>query len=268
MEYQGSTALITGASSGIGAAFADALAARGTDLVLVARSTDQLEAVAATARERHGVRAEVITADLTAPDAAGALRAEVDRRGLSVDILVNNAGFGSAGPFQSVTADRSRREVALDVAAVVDLSHAFLPDMTERRRGGVINLSSTAAFQPAPNFAVYAAAKSFVLSFSQALWAECRPHGVEVLAVCPGPVETNFFDVLGTEQVKVGQILGPEQVVRTALRAFDRGRAVVIPGARNAVLPVLQRFVPRRLVLSTATRMLKGVTAETVDANA
>lgn len=260
MDYRGSTALVTGASSGIGTALAEALAARGADVVLVARSTDTLDAIAADLRRRHGVRAEVVTADLTEPDAAERIRAEVDRRGLAVDILVNNAGFGSAGTFHRVPAERSRREVALDVTAVVDLTHQFLPDMADRRRGAVLNVASTAAYQPVPNMAVYGASKAFVLSFSEALWVEYRRLGVRVAAVCPGPVNTAFFDQLGTDRAQVGQLRTPAQVAVAALRALDRGRPRVTPGLVNAAVPMLSRLLPRRVLLGVTARLLAEAT--------
>jgi short-subunit dehydrogenase len=201
VEYRGKTALVTGASSGIGTAFAEALAGRGCDLVLVARSAGALAVLAQRLRSEHGVRVETLAQDLTAPGAAQAVQQETDRLGLGVNILVNNAGFGSVGRFDTIAAQRSAREVALDVAAVVELAHAFLPGMVARGEGAVVNVASTAAFQPVPYMSVYGASKAFVLSFSQALWAEYRSLGVRVLALCPGPVDTNFFAVAGTREV-------------------------------------------------------------------
>lgn len=255
MDYR-TTALVTGASSGIGTAFAAALAARGSDLVLVARSGDTLRGIADDLTVRHGVRVDVIAQDLTEPGAAEAVRAGTDRLGRRVGILVNNAGFGSGGRFDRIPAERSHREVALDVSAVVDLTSAYLPAMTAAGAGAVLNVASTAAFQPAPGMAVYAASKSFVLSFSEALWAEQRRHGVRVLAVCAGPVRTGFAEAMGVPPVGAGQYRTPEQVVRSALRALDRGRAAVTPGLANAALYPLTRLVPRRLVLAVADRMV------------
>jgi short-subunit dehydrogenase len=258
IELHGSVALVTGASSGIGAAFAAELAGRGADLVLVARSADQLEALAERLRAAHQVRAEVITADLSQPDAAAQVRAEVERRGLQVDLLVNNAGFGSTGPFDKLSPERSRREVSVDVTAVVDMTHAFLPGMVARRKGGIINVASIAAFQPTPYMAVYAAAKAFVLSFSEALWAEQEANGVQVTAVCPGPVRTRFAEALGTPQPEAGKVLSAEEVAREGLRAFERGRFAVTPGLGNKLLHMVQ-WLPRRLVLVGGRRFLAKV---------
>jgi short-subunit dehydrogenase len=268
MNYQSKSALVTGGSSGIGKAFAEALAARGSDIVLVARSAGAVAELADRLRERHGVRAEVIAQDLTEPGATRAVRDATDRLGLSVDILVNNAGFGSAGRFHTIGAQRSAREVALDVAAVVELTHAYLPAMVARGEGAVVNVASTAAFQPVPHMAVYGASKAFVLSFSQALWAEYRSLGLRVLAVCPGPVETNFFTIVGRdvgERAAVGRPKTPEAVVRAALRALDRGRFQVTPGLPNAALPVLNRLLPRRLLLLITDHLYRGVQGEASD---
>jgi short-subunit dehydrogenase len=233
MDYRGKTALVTGASSGLGVAFAEALAARGADLVLVARSTDALVALADRLRAAHGVRAEVISQDLTAPDAAAAVRTETDRLGLAIDLLVNNAGFGSAGRFDEMPAERSQREIALNVGAVVGLTHAYLPDMAARRSGGILNVASISAYQPTPYMSVYGAAKAFTLSFSEALWQEYRGLGVDVVALTPGPVKTNFFDVVGSHAAMVGRPLSPEEVVAAALRGLERRRRTVAPGRQN-----------------------------------
>jgi short-subunit dehydrogenase len=263
VEYRGKTALVTGASSGIGTAFAEALAGRGCDLVLVARSAGALAVLAQRLRSEHGVRVETLAQDLTAPGAAQAVQQETDRLGLGVNILVNNAGFGSVGRFDTIAAQRSAREVALDVAAVVELAHAFLPSMAGRGEGAVVNVASTAAFQPVPYMSVYGASKAFVFSFSQALWAEYRSLGVRVLALCPGPVDTNFFAVAGTREVgkraAVGRPKTPEAVVRAALRALDRNRFMVTPGLANAALPALNRLLPRHLLLAVAERLYRDV---------
>jgi short-subunit dehydrogenase len=264
MEYRGRTALVTGASSGIGARFAEALAGRGADLVLVARSADVLERSAARLAAAHGVRVVAIPADLTVPGAGAEVVARATELApgatvniATVNILVNNAGLGSAGRLHEVAAERSRREVALDVAAVVDLTRACLPHMVARGTGAIVNVASIAAFQPAPYMAVYAASKAFVLSFSQALTAEYRPLGVHVLAVNPGPVRTRFTEVVGTRQVMVGRAWEPRAVVDAALRALDRNRSTVTPGRRNAAVPYLARLLPRPVTLAIAERMLR-----------
>jgi hypothetical protein len=267
MLYRGKTALITGASSGIGAAFAEALAARGCDIVLVARSSGALTTLADRLKSRHGVQTTVITQDLAAPMAAETVREATDWLGLRVDILVNSAGFGSAGEFHTIADGRVVHEVAVDVVALVELTHAYLPDMVARRDGAVVNVASTAAFQPLPYLAVYGASKAFVLSFSQALWAEYRARGVRVLAVCPGPVKTNFLTAMGSAEAGRRSGLGrpstPQAVVDAALRALDRGRFTVTPGLANAALPVLGRLLPRRLQLAVAERLYRGVHGDT-----
>jgi len=256
-QYQGKTALITGASGGIGTAFARALTARGANVILVARSEGRLRALADELARDHGVRAEAIAVDLTREDAARELRAAVDARGLAVDLLINNAGFGTYGPFETLAAERAGAEVALNVAAVVDLTHLFLPAMLAQGDGAVINVASTSAFQPLPYMAVYGATKAFVLSFSEALWAECRGRGVRVLALCPGPTATEFFDVVGTDDGVVGQRRTAAQVVTTALRALERGRPSVVDGWANYLLAQTPRLAPRGLVARLAERVTR-----------
>jgi uncharacterized protein len=248
------TALVTGASSGIGAAFARALAARGAHLVLVARSADKLQALAAELAGRHGIRALALPADLARPGAGAALGQELSRRGVTVDVLVNNAGFATWGPFETASPEREREEVQLNVAAVVDLCHAFYPGMLARGRGAVVNVASTAAFQGVPGMAVYAATKAFVLSFSEALWHEGRGRGVAVTALCPGATDTAFFDVAGVEGAMLNRAR-PEPVVEAALAALSRGRSLVVPGAGNALLAAVSRLSPR----SVATRAAAAV---------
>jgi short-subunit dehydrogenase len=253
--YVGHRGLITGASSGIGEAFARALAARGMHLVLVARSEARLQALADELARQHPIGVDVIAADLSQAGAAQRVRSEVGRRGLDVDLLVNNAGFGTHGAFATLDAERDRREIMVDVVAVVDIAHAFVPAMLERGGGAVINVASTGAFQPLPSMAVYGASKAFVLSFSQALAEEVRGRGVRVLALCPGPTETPFFDDPG-EGAGVGFRRRPDQVVATGLRALQAGRTVVVDGAVNTLLAEASRLLPRRLTTRIAGRAL------------
>ncbi|GAB1644901.1 SDR family NAD(P)-dependent oxidoreductase [Krasilnikovia sp. MM14-A1259] len=261
MNWAGQTVMITGASSGIGAGFATALAARGADLVLVARSEDVLTHTARRLRAAYGIRAEVVVQDLTAPGAADIVRAATDQRGLTVDALINNAGFASAGRLHEVPAERVSTEVALDVSALVDLTTAYLPGMVARRRGAIVNVASIAAFQPTPYMAVYGASKAFVLSFSQALRQENRGTGVRVTAVCPGPVDTGFFGVVGTSEARVGRTRPVTYVVARALRAVERNRPVVTPGPENAWVPLASRLMPRRLVAAVTAHSLRGAAA-------
>ncbi|MBT2407891.1 MULTISPECIES: SDR family oxidoreductase [unclassified Streptomyces] len=254
------TALITGASSGIGAEFAAQLAARGHDLVLVARSADRLAALADRLGEAHGVNAHVLVQDLAEPNAAHHIGAELADRGLTVDMLVNNAGFGTCGRFEDIDGQRDHDQLMVNIVSLVDLTHELLPGMLARGRGSVINVASTAAFQPTPYFAVYGASKTFVLNFSLALRQEYRRRGIRVLALCPGPVETGFFDVIGTRKAAVtGAFSLPEPVVRSALRALDADRAYITPGLSNAVNAHLAPRRPRTLVAAIAERLSRGV---------
>lgn len=255
-----SAALITGASSGLGAEFAVQLAARGHDLILVARSEDRLTALAERLTAEHGVRAHVLVQDLSEPDAAGQIAGRLAARGLSVDLLVNNAGFGTCGRFEDIEADRDHDQVMVNVVALVDLTHALVPGMLERGTGAVVNVASTAAFQPSPYFAVYSAAKGFVLNFGLALRQEYRGRGIRVLTLCPGPVDTPFFDAIGTRKAAItGSMTTPEPVVRAALRALDRDRAYVTPGLGNALSAHLLPRRPRTLVAALAERVTRKV---------
>ncbi len=255
--YQGKTALITGASSGIGRAFALALAERGMSVILVARSEERLRELAEEVSRRYEVRAEVIAADLGQEQAALHIQQEVKRRGLTPDLLINNAGFGVNGYFETIPAERDHQQVMVDVTAVVDLTHAFIPSLLERARGAaLINVASTAGFQPLPYMAVYGASKAFVIAFSQALAEEYRTRGLCVLALCPGATETSFFDVAG-ESAAVGRKRTPEQVVATGLRALEQGRSVAIDGRLNTVSAQLARLAPRRLVTRIAGKAVR-----------
>ncbi|HVT36731.1 MAG TPA: SDR family oxidoreductase [Nevskiaceae bacterium] len=256
------TALITGASSGIGECFASALAAQGLDLILVARSRDKLHATAQALTKDHGVKVAVIAADLAQPGSGAALAAEVAKKHLTVDLLINNAGFGGAGIFHKNEAARDQQMIALNIAAVVDLAHAFLPAMVERGRGGILNVASLAGFQPTPYMTVYGATKAFVLSFSEGLWAEYRDKGIQVMALCPGPVDTPFFEATGSgaklrSTVPRGTMLTAEQVVKEALAGFRRGKSFVVPGMAMKLVSWLPRLVPRSVVAAGAARTMK-----------
>jgi short-subunit dehydrogenase len=256
MEFKGQTALITGASTGIGAAFARQLAVRGAHLILVARSEDKLRALAAEIGTAHGVRVDVLPIDLTRPAAGEDLAGRVAALGRTVDVLVNNAGFATHGDVWDADPARLLEQVQLNSAVVVDLTARFLPAMTARRGGAIINVASTAAFQPVAHMAVYAASKAFVLSFTEAVWGEARPHGVKVIAVSPGATETPFFEVAG-EEASFGKRRAPEQVVATALRGLAQGRPSIVDGRLNAMMATLQRFLPHRAVLAIAERSVR-----------
>jgi uncharacterized protein len=255
--YTGKTALITGASSGIGAAFARALAKQGTNLILVARSEDKLRDLATTLTNQYPIRADVLSADLSRPEARQELFAATQQLAHPIDILINNAGFATYGSFDNLDPEREQQEILLNVAAVVDLTHRFLPAMLVRHSGSIINVASTAAFQPTPYMAVYGASKAFVLSFSEALWAEYRSKGIRVLALCPGPTSTDFFNVVGTEDAALGSKETPEKVVQVALQALKRGRPSVISGRRNTLMANSVRFVPRAMVARMGVGMMQ-----------
>ncbi len=258
IDYRGSTVVITGASSGLGAEFAAQLAARGANLILVARRADRLEALGGDLEARHGVTVTPLPADLTAPGAASALAERVKKLGLPVHSLINNAGFGTHNLFQDEDADRIAQEVTLNVSAVVDLTKAFYPELLQHGSGVLVNVASTAAFQPIPRMAIYGASKAFVLSFTEALWYEARPSGLRVLALCPGATTTEFFDVAGPE-ARIGGLQTSPQVVRAALRALDRRNPPpsIVSGRANAAQTVGERLIPRRALVSMVGLLTK-----------
>jgi uncharacterized protein len=248
------TALVTGASSGIGEQFARQLAARGQELILVARRADRLESLAA----ELPTGAHAVPCDLASE--AATLSDRVAELGVDVDLLVNNAGFGTSGPFLEHDPKRDAEEVRVNCEAIVTLTHGFLPGMVDRGRGGIINVASTAGMQPLPYEAVYAATKAFVISFSDALHTELRGSGVRVLAVNPGPVPTEWQQIAGYAPDRVAVVPGQipaEQVVREALAAYDRGRRSVIPGRTIRWFIRATRPSPRAIQLRVAERIYR-----------
>jgi short-subunit dehydrogenase len=258
IDYRGSTVLITGASSGLGAEFAEQLGARGANLILVARRVDRLVALKATLESKHGVTATVIAADLAAAGAASTLADEVRKLKLPVHSLINNAGFGTHNLFEAADAGRVHDEVAVNVAAVVDLTKAFYEELLQHGSGVLINVASTAGFQPIPRMAVYGATKAFVLSLTEALWYEARPSGLKVIALCPGATETEFFDVAGPK-AQSGRMQSARTVVRTALRALDRRNPPpsIVSGFTNVAATIAERVVPRRALVSAVGRVTR-----------
>ena len=255
LDYRTQTVLITGASSGIGAEFARALAARGADLVLVARRRDRLEALASELEAAHGVTITAIAQDLESPSAALDLSSAIADAGLQVTGVINNAGFGTFGDFAHEDPDRLRREIAVDVSAPVQLSAAFLPGMLEAGQGFLINVASMAAYTPTPRMAVYGAAKAFVLSFTESLWAETRGSGVTVFALSPGATSTEFNAVVGTDDATAGaRMRTAADVVATALTHLERRNPgpSVIDGRANRMSSSIGRLMSRR---TTATLM-------------
>lgn len=245
--WRGTTALVTGASRGIGASFATALGARGVRVVLVARTEAALEQVAATVRLAGGT-ADVIAADLAQPAAPAALAAEVARRGLTVDHLVNNAGVGPQGLFHQLPAEAHLPTIDVNVRAVTDLAARFLPGMVARGRGGIINVASTAAWQGLQWLPVYSGSKAFVLTWSEAVWVSLRGRGVRCLAVSPGPVATPFFEHNQLDVPLPGWLMqSPDTVVRAALRAYERDACHVLPHPAFRLLAWGTRLAPRWL---------------------
>lgn len=252
------TALITGASSGIGRALAVELARRGTDLVVVARRRDKLEELA---KELNGVDVEILVADLSDPAQLATVEARLTDAERPVDLLVNSAGFGTAGRFDQLPVEREDELIRLNMLALVRLTRAALPGMVARRRGGVVNLSSVSGEQPLPGWATYAASKAFVTSFSRAVATELKGSGVRVLNVLPGFTRTEFQNHgnFGQNFIPGPVWMTPEQVARASLKALDRGRSEVIPGLRYRFVALVTRLSPwplTRLVLRGATRKM------------
>lgn len=260
--YQGRAALITGASSGLGEAFARAFASGGASLLLAARSEERLRALAAELAGRHGVRVEVVPVDLAERAAATELQAAADALDFEPDLLVNNAGVGALARFGDTPLERQLQMVHLNVEAVVALTGLYLPRMATRGAGAIVNVASAAALQPIPYYAVYGASKAFVLSFSAALRAEYRSRGVRVLAVCPGSMpETRFAAQAhrgSRSPVSRIQQLSPSAVVDEALRALARGQPTVVPGRGTKAVAFVGGALPRRLQLILTERMYRG----------
>jgi short-subunit dehydrogenase len=242
-------ALVTGASAGLGVEFARQLAKRGYGLVLVARRKERLEELA---QELGNARAVAI--DLSKKDSAAKLLADLDVKGEVVDLLVNNAGFGLIGRFAELDAKRERQMIDLNVGTLTDLCRAVAPGMIERKGGGIINVASTAAFQPGPKMAVYFATKAFVLSLTEALHEELKPYGIKVSCLCPGPTRTEFGDVagFGGNGLFDKVAMHAPEVVKAGLEGLDRNKAVVVPGLINKVTASSGRFAPRSVVRKIA----------------
>ncbi|HEV3280195.1 MAG TPA: SDR family oxidoreductase [Acidimicrobiales bacterium] len=249
------TCVVTGASSGIGAEIATVLAGRGLGVTLVARSEAKLRQLADRLSSRHAVRVEVITADLTDEASRDAIATELGHRSLLVNVLVNNAGGTTVGPVYRADVDKELAMVRTNVEAVVHLCTLFLPGMVERRSGAVLNVASTAAFQPLPGQAAYGASKAFVLSYSHGLRGELRPTGVTVTALCPGPVETGFAAAAGISDAEAAESMPrimwvpAAEVARAGVKGMDANKAVVIPGVANRVGAAAGWLSPRSVVV-------------------
>ena len=248
------TALITGASSGIGHALARCFAADGADLVLIARREEMLQEVATELESAHGITAHVAPCDLAEPDAPQTLFDTLAAEGITVDIVVNNAGFGARGAVAKLDTQRQIDMVQVNVTALTHLTRLFLPDMLDRERGGVLNVASTAAFQPGPNMSVYYATKAYVLSFTEGLAEEVRGTGVHVTCLAPGATDTAFAgraDMEDTTLFKLGA-MAPDAVAHAGYEGFRSNTTVVVPGAFNKLTAASVRFVPRRVARKIA----------------
>ena len=242
-------ALVTGASAGLGVEFARQLSKRGSRLVLAARRRERLDELAKELGNARGV-----AIDLSKKDAAALLMSDLEAHGETVDLLVNNAGFGLIGPFSELDATRLRQMIDLNVSTLTDLCRAVAPAMIERRSGAIINVASTAAFQPGPKMAVYFATKAFVLSLTEALHEELAPSGIHVTCLCPGPTRTEFGDVagFGGNGLFDRVAMNSQEVVKAGLDGIDRNKAVVVPGLVNKLTANSGRFAPRFLVRKIA----------------
>jgi short-subunit dehydrogenase len=252
------TSLITGASSGIGEAFARKLAAQGRNVLLVARSEDKLVTLCNELGRMNSVRAQHVAMDISEPESPARLFDEAQKRGLVVDMLINNAGFGAFGDFSKIDLARQLNMIDLNIKALVDLTYRFLTPMRERKQGAIINLASTAGFQPVPFMATYAATKAFVLSFSEALWEENRSLGVTVMALCPGVTDTNFFEAAHGQRPPARTSQTAEEVVNTALSGLARHKSSIVSGWTNFLMVEGERLAPRSLVVRMAGRMMRS----------
>ncbi|HXI98730.1 MAG TPA: SDR family oxidoreductase [Gemmatimonadaceae bacterium] len=252
------TALITGASSGIGLDLARLFAADKWDVALVARTEPKLGELASQLEKEHGITAHVVAADLARPEAPTEIVKTLSDRGIAIEALVNNAGFGLSGEFVKTDLTAEMEMIQVNVTALTHLTKLVLPPMVERKRGAILNVASTAAFQPGPLMAVYYATKAYVLSFSEAIADELRDTGVTVTALCPGPTETGFASAANMEGSRLFRMTRPARssdVARTGYEAMKRGARVVVPGMKNKLLTQSVRISPRRLVTAIVRRM-------------
>lgn len=249
--------VITGASGGIGEALAHLFAPEQQTLVLVARSKDKLDALAKELNSKHGIKVHVIAQDLEQIGASAALMNEISNLKLTVDTLVNNAGFGISAPFAKADAAKTSGMMQLNMVALTELTHMALPAMLERGHGRIMNIASAVAFQPCPYFAVYAATKAYVLSFTEALAEEVRSRGVLVTAVCPGSTATGFHTTANTKGSLLDKIAdSPLMVAEESYKALNNGKTVVVTGLMNKPLPMINRLVPRRTMTWAVSKVM------------
>ena len=256
-NWSGKWALITGASAGIGVAFAKELALGGTNLVLTARRKDRLEELARSLAENYRISIEVLAADLADSNAPENIFAFTKEKNIAIDLLINNAGFGQYGEFHALEKQRLLDMVQVNCHAVVHLTHLYLPQMIQRKRGDVLILASTASFQAVPYISTYAATKAFDLFFAEGLAEEMKPHGIRVCALCPGSTESEFHAVAGQEAFTARNQEPADKVARTGLQALAAGKSYVISGLGNYLGAHSQRLVPRRVVTRVAGKMFR-----------
>lgn len=256
---KGKWALITGASSGLGADFARDLAGRGANLILVARRADKMNELAAEIQSKHpGIEIDVIPLDLAAPDAPDSLYAQIKAAGREVEVLINNAGFGLYGLFMETDWARTEALLQLDIVALTHMTRVFGADMVARRSGYILQVASIGAFQPSPTYAAYSAAKSYVLYFGEALNFELRPHHVKVTVLAPGVTKTAFLEVSGQKPTLYQRLVMMQSptVVKIGIEAMLRGKTSIVPGVFNRFMAWSMRFVPRRLAAILAYRSM------------
>jgi len=253
-------ALVTGASSGIGKEIARALAKRGFNLVLIARSVDKLQTVSEEIENTYGVNCYIVNADLSISGAAEAIFNRVKSLGVHIDVLVNDAGFGKFGDFYKFDLDTYKRMIHLNVLTLTELTYLFGKEMIKNKRGWILNIASTAAFQPIPNFAVYAATKAYVKNFSNALYYQMRGKGVVVSTLCPGPTRTNFgqtAETIGTHMFNPSGLMDPGRVAEIGLKGLFMGKVCIIPGFFNNILAFLAKIFPLGIVMFVTNKVVK-----------
>lgn len=258
-NYKGKVALVTGASSGIGKAYAEELASKGCHVILASRSKEKLDILAEKLTSTYKIQAFSIMSDLSQSDSVEKLVSQIKDLGLNVDILINNAGFSTFGAFEKISHERENEEITVNITSLVTLTHHLLPHMQQQKEGIIVNVASIAAFQPTSYAAVYSASKAFVLSFSEALWAENRKLGVRILALCPGPTKTNFFNVAGIEHLP-GGAKTPQEVVKTAFRGIEKDKSYVTIGIRNYLMCNVTRLLSRKFVVAATERFIRSST--------
>jgi short-subunit dehydrogenase len=255
VEFKGKTALITGASSGIGLGYAHELAKRGANLVLVARSEKVLQQVAAEIMAAHNVQVDIVALDLSDQNSGQKLVEILASKKLNVEVLINNAGFGTNNRLAKEDRQKLQKQIILNVATLVDLTAAFLPEMLKRDQGVILNIGSTASYQPVPGMAVYAATKAFVRSFTEAVWGEVEGTNVKVLTVNPGATQTEFFVVAGANPA--GPLAPVSDVIDATFAALDSkvSKPSIVVGSRNALMANLGRFAPKKSVIKVAGKL-------------